>query len=91
MATTTLSIRIDPALKARLAAEAERTDRSIAYVAQKAMAAYLDAKDAKRAAIRAAIAEADKGQFVSEDVAHAWIASWNTDEEPAAPQTQSSP
>lgn len=42
----------------------------------------------KRAAIEAAVEEADKGRFISSEAMNAWIDSWDTDEElpvPTAP------
>ena len=40
----------------------------------------------KRAAIRAAIAEAGKGEFISQDAMVNWIASWDSDEELPPPE-----
>lgn len=51
-------------------------DRSISWVAAQAIKAFLAAQDAKRAAIDAALGEADRGVFVSEAAVEAWIDSW---------------
>ena len=40
----------------------------------------------KRAAIRAAIAEAGKGDFISQDAMDTWVASWDSDEEFPPPE-----
>ena len=40
----------------------------------------------KRAAIRAAIAEADAGAFISQDAMDAWVASWDDDPELPPPE-----
>jgi predicted transcriptional regulator len=39
------SIRLDPDTRARLAAVAEREDRSLAYVIKRAIAEYLDRQE----------------------------------------------
>lgn len=41
---------------------------------------------AKDEAIRAAIAEADKGVFVSSEAVHRWMESWDTDNELPMPE-----
>lgn len=40
----------------------------------------------KRAAIRAAIAEAGKGEFISQDAMDTWVASWDSDAELPPPE-----
>ena len=40
----------------------------------------------KRAAIRAAISEADEGAFISQDAMGAWIVTWNSDSELPPPK-----
>jgi predicted transcriptional regulator len=77
-----LSIRLDPEVRRRLELEAGTMDRPVSWVAAKAIESFLAARDAKRAAIDAAIAEADRGIFVSGEAAEAWIDSWGEDERP---------
>ena len=86
MATVPFSIRLDEAMKARLEQEAEREDRSASYLAQKAIGDYLDYKDFFRREMEAAIAEADKGVFISGEAMHKWIASWDTENELPPPE-----
>ena len=45
-----------------------------------------EARVEKRAAIRAAISEADEGAFISQDAMDAWIASWGSDAELPSPE-----
>ena len=86
MATERLSLRIDAGLKKSLEREAKREDRSASWLAVKAIEAMLRNRVDKRAAIRAAIAEAGKGEFISQDAMDAWVASWGTDAELPPPK-----
>ena len=86
MTTERLSLRIDADLKKNLEREAKREERSISYLAVKAIEAMLRDRAEKRAAIQAAIVEADEGAFISEDAMDAWISSWDTDSELPLPQ-----
>jgi predicted transcriptional regulator len=90
-ATTPLSLRLDPAVRDRLWHEAQIQDRSISYVAQKAIIDFLDAKDSKRQAILTAIAEADKGEFISDEAMIDWANSWGGDNELPIPNSDISP
>ena len=83
MATERLSVRIDANLKKSLEEEARRERRTASYLAVEAVEALLRGRTEKRAAIRAAIDEADRGTFVSRDAMDAWISSWDSD--PADP------
>jgi predicted transcriptional regulator len=80
-----LSLRLDPAVKTRLQQEASRVDRSLSYVVQNAIVAFLDAKDQKRQIIADALAEADKGIFISAENMSAWVESWGNEGELAEP------
>jgi predicted transcriptional regulator len=86
MPTTPFSIRIESDIKRRLEKEAELEDRSAGYIAQKAIASYLDAKEFKRASLRAAEAEADKGIFVSWEKVADWMKSWDSNSELPMPE-----
>ncbi len=86
MRTVPFSFRIDPEVKTRLEQEAERDDRSASYLAQKAIEGYLDGREYFREEMRAAIAEADKGIFISEEVMDAWVNSWGTENELPVPK-----
>jgi predicted transcriptional regulator len=86
MPTRILSFRIDPSLKARLTREARLAGRSSGYIAQEAIKRFLDAKEYKRECIREAVAQADKGIFVSEEAMDAWMKSWDTENELPPPE-----
>ena len=73
MATERLSLRIDAGLKKSLEQEAKLEDRSASYLAVKAIEAMLHERVEKRAAVRAAIAEAETGAFISQDAMDTWI------------------
>ncbi|AXS39330.1 hypothetical protein [Breoghania sp. L-A4] len=80
------SMRLEPELKAWLEQEAKRQDRSAGYIAARAIAAQKVRSEARHRVIAEAIAEADKGIFVSEEAMNAWVASWDTDMELPEPQ-----
>ena len=86
MPTTPFSIRLDDEVKAKLEREARLEDRSAGYIAQKAIESYLDCKAYFRQEMEAAIAEADKGVFISGEAMHRWIESWDTENELPPPE-----
>ena len=86
MTTAPFSIRLDTEIKSRLEKQAEREDRSAGYIVQKAVEDYLDAKDYFHREMEAAVAEADKGVFISGEAMHRWIESWDTDNELPPPE-----
>ena len=86
MATERLSLRIDANLKKNLELEARREERSASYLAVKAIEAMLRERTEKRAAIREAVAEADKGTFISQEAMDAWVSSWGEDAELPPPE-----
>lgn len=65
--STTLTIRVTPALRERLDRLAKATDRSRAWLANAALEAWLDANEWQVAEIEAAVTEADAGDFATED------------------------
>ena len=86
MATARLSLRIDAGLKKSLEQEAKREERSASWLAVKAIEAMLRNRVEKRAAVRAALAEARNGEFISQDAMDAWVASWDSDAELPPPE-----
>ncbi len=86
MPTTPLTLRLDPDLKSELEREAKNLDRTPSFLAAKAIEAYLAAKAEKNEAIKAAMAKADEGAFISSNAMHEWMDSWGTDEESTAPK-----
>ena len=91
MPATPVSLRLDEDIKARLAAEAARLDRPAAQVATRAIRFWLDAQDALRRQIDAAVDEADRGLFVSSEAVGAWMDSWDTEHEAALPEADIRP
>ena len=86
MATERLSVRIDADLKRSLKEEARRERRSASWLAVEAIEALLRDRAEKRAAIRAAVAEADRGAFISRAAMDEWVSSWDGEpEEPPEP------
>ena len=79
-------IRLDESLKARLETAAEAEDRSPSWLAQKAIANFLDDRDFKREQLLLAFAEAEKGVFISDEAMMAWMDSWDTSHELPVPQ-----
>ena len=86
MATERLSLRIDANLKKSLELEARREERSASYLAVKAIEAMLRERAEKRAAIREAVSEADKGAFISQAAMDAWVSSWSEESELPTPE-----
>ena len=86
MATERLSLRIDEDLKRSLEKEAKREDRSASFLAVKAIEAMLRGRAERRATVREAVSEAEKGAFISKDTMDAWIGSWGSDSELPAPE-----
>lgn len=86
MPSATFSMRLDTKTKTALETEARRQDRSSAYIAKEAIESYLDKQAYKRESLAAAIAEADKGVFVSGEAVDRWMESWDTDTELPRPE-----
>ena len=85
MATSPYTLRLDDELRKALENEAELEGRPAAQLAVRAIRAMLEAKEAKRHAIDAALEEAEKGVFISEDTISAWIDSWDSENELPVP------
>lgn len=81
MPTSPYTFRMDDELRRSLEEEARLEERPAAQLAARAIKAMVDAKVAKREAIDAALNEADKGAFVSQDAMNRWMDSWGSDDE----------
>jgi RHH-type rel operon transcriptional repressor/antitoxin RelB len=76
MASTTFTVRVDPAIKKRLGKLAKSTGRSRSYLAAEAIAEYLDVNEWQVAGIKQAIASLDRGDAIVHDRVKDWVASW---------------
>ncbi|MFO1208742.1 MAG: hypothetical protein U1E40_05910 [Amaricoccus sp.] len=83
---TPFSLRLDAHTRARLEEEARRLERPASQVAQHAIARYLDAQEALRQEIDAAVGEAEAGVFISAEAMHGWMETWDTDHEGPPPE-----
>jgi len=86
MSTIPFTMRLDEDIKRELEAEAKLADRSASYIATKAIKELLERKARKRQIIQEAIAEADKGAFISEEKMTEWFESLGTDNELPEPE-----
>lgn len=84
--TTTLSIRIDRAMKERLERTAKQQRRSKAFVAVEALEEYLSVQEWQEGRIHEALASADRGEGVPHERVRGWVESWDTDNELPAPK-----
>lgn len=91
MGSTPYSIRLDDDLKKSLEREAEIEDRPPAQLAVRAIRLMLEAKAAKRAAIDAALEDAEQARFISTEAMNAWIDSWDSDNELPVPKADTAP
>lgn len=81
-----LSIRIDDTLRARLENAARAEDRSVSYMAQKAIESFVAAREYKAEIIMEAYnASLSEKHFISGEKMKAWVESWGTDDELAEP------
>ena len=86
MASQSLMISLDPELTDWLVTEAKRQDRSAACITEQAVQSLKDRSEAKSQLIREAVAEADKGTFISEDKMNDWMDSWDSEGELPPPK-----
>jgi predicted transcriptional regulator len=86
MSTTPFSIRFDAKLKARLEKEAKRRDRPVGYIVNRAVKSYFGELDRLEKELDDAVAEADKGIFISGEKVFEWMRSWGTENELPPPE-----
>lgn len=74
--STTMTVRLDDDVKARLEQLAESTQRSKSFLAAEAIRRYVETNEWQVQAIRAGIEQADRGDFATdqevEDLARKW-------------------
>ena len=77
--SATMTIRLEPALKQRLDQLAEATQRSKSFLAAQAIREFVDLNEWQIQEIRSAIAEADRGDFASDDLVEDVLSKWGVD------------
>lgn len=86
MTTARFTLRLDPELKQWLEDEAQRRDRSAGWLAKQAIENMRQVSEMKRQLIEEAIQDADKGIFLSQETVHAWMETWDSDQETPMPK-----
>ena len=76
MPTTTFSMRIDEKLKKALEEQAALEDRSASYIAQRAIGEWVAREAAYKSDIQAALKEAEKVIWISEEAIDKWMDGW---------------
>ncbi len=77
--SATMTLRLEPALKRRLDRLAESMQRSKSFLAAQAIREFVDLNEWQIQEIRSAIAEADRGDFASDDLAKDVLGKWGVD------------
>ena len=88
--STTMTVRLTPALNDKLNALAKDTKRSKAFLANEALISYVEQNAWQIAHITASLEEAKSGApgIPHEDM-ESWVESWDTKKEIPAPQPRS--
>ena len=86
MASTTVSVRIDPSIKKRLEELAKSTGRSRSFLAAEAVNEYLDLNEWQVAGIQKALASLDRGEGVAHEQVKDWVNAWNSKRERPSPK-----
>jgi predicted transcriptional regulator len=84
--STTITIRVDRAVKERLEIVARRMKRSKSFIAGEAIQEYLAVQDWQDARIREALAAVERGEVIANDDVVEWVESWGTDNELPVPK-----
>jgi predicted transcriptional regulator len=90
MSSTTLTIRVDNAVKKRLEKLSRSTGRSRSYLAAEAIGEYVDINEWQIAGIKRAIVSLDRGEGVSHQRVKEWVGSWGGRREKPAPKQRKS-
>ena len=75
--STTVTVRLDDDVKNRLDGMAQATQRSKSFLAAEAIRVYLENNERQIGEIRAALTEADAGDFASDEDIAALVKKWN--------------
>ncbi|MBB3977312.1 putative transcriptional regulator [Rhizobium azooxidifex] len=85
MSQNVISLRVSDEMKDRLDQLAAATRRPRSFLAQEALAEYLDRHGWQVAAIDEAVEAAGDGQFASHEAVADWLSSWGTENEKQPP------
>ena len=86
MSTVPITFRLSSERKSQLDNAATALERKPAWIVAKAVEAYLDQRETKLEAIRAALVEAEAGVFVSSDAVHEWLCALDDDPDTPFPE-----
>lgn len=86
MSSTTVSVRINPAVKKRLERLAKSTGRSRSFLAAAAIDEYLELNEWQVAGIQKAVVSLDRGEGIPNDLVKAWVNSWGRKKERQTPK-----
>ena len=75
-ATTTMTVRLGEEVKERLDRLAKRTSRSRSWLAAEAISSYVEHQEWQLGEITKGIAEADAGEFASDEEVAAVVSKW---------------
>lgn len=79
--STTMTIRLESELKGRLDQLAEATHRSKSFLAAEAIRDFIELNEWQIQEIKAAVKEADTGDFASDKDVNATFSKWGVDED----------
>lgn len=86
MASTTVTVRVEAAVKKRLEKLAKSTGRTRSFLAAEALNEYLDVNEWQVARIKRAIASLDRGEGVPHEDVRRWVESWGSKRERPIPK-----
>ena len=86
MSSTTVSVRINPAIKRRLEKLAKSTGRSRSFLAAEAINEYLELNEWQVAGIQKAMLSLDRGEGVVHERVKEWVKSWGSKKERTTPK-----
>jgi predicted transcriptional regulator len=84
--SATLSIRLKPGTKKRLAKLARASGRSSNFLISDAVESYVADQERVRAEIRQAARQVKSGHYIKHEDMKAWLLSWGTDHELPPPR-----
>jgi predicted transcriptional regulator len=84
--SATLSVRLKPAIKKRLAKLAKTSGRSSNFLISDAVESYVADQERMLAEIRKADRQVASGHYVKQDDMKAWLLSWGTNRELPPPK-----